>query len=129
MLYYDINVSSFGPLSVELELLKHIFLLDSISAVVTLEQERLLAFHIELGFHRLTAIAYASRVRASDYVLDAARQLHFLFPSYLIITDDIDGGVGSKQSYLVNLLRIKLSTLNLHDVLRLQLLARHIHRN
>lgn len=55
-----------------LKLLENVLLLNNITAIMTLQQKRVLAFNIELGFYRFVAVAYTCRIRAFNNVLNEA---------------------------------------------------------
>jgi hypothetical protein len=93
---------------------------------MTFQQQRLFRINVELGLNRFVAVANAGGVGTLDYVVDDARQLHLVFLYDLVVTNDVDAGVGRDQCYLVHFLRFQFSSFNLNDVLSFQALARYI---
>src|SRR3989304_7447202 len=127
MTSYDINftVPSEHEHSV-LQLLQHIRVLQNVTTVMALQQQRLFTLYVKLGNYRLITVAYANRVHTLNDALNDFRQLNLQLFHHIIITNDVYSSVRRNQRDPVNFLRIKRTPLYFHDILRLKTFARNV---
>jgi len=127
---YDINITQDSEHEkTNLELPKHFTLFHDIPTIVTLQQQRFIAFNVKFALNRLVTVAYTRRISALDNIVDLFGQVNPLLLHDLIIPNDVDRCARRQQGDLVNFLRVHLSTLNLNYILRLEALAGHVDRD
>ena len=110
------------PASRSLSLLENFYFIsfDSTGAVTACNLEWLSAGYMENSLHRLV-VAYTLGVVATNDAMQRVVQCNVVLLYYLIIANDVDGGIGGNKGNLVDLFVAEKVIGNLNNTLLTQL--------